>query len=81
MGYWIEGPDYVAPPPLTHDEIDATDRATIKTHLQTWIGTDGCAWSEDAAKEAKEFAKTLGLKIKLSDADSICAEIASEWAE
>jgi hypothetical protein len=79
MGYWITGPNYVAPPPITHDEIDAANRALIKSHLQGWIGLDGQEWSQDAVKEAKSFAKTLGLKIKNSDANAICVEIANEW--
>lgn len=82
MGFYIIGPDYVEPEPLIHDTIDAVARAAIKLHLQTWVGTSNKKWSADAVKEGIKYSKqALNLKIKKADAESICLEIANEWAE
>ena len=81
MGYKITGPNYVAPDPPENDELDTTQRASLKTHIQNWIGLDGQEDSQAAIKEGKQYARqTWDLKLKNRDVDVICREIAIEWA-
>lgn len=81
MGFWIEGPNYVPPAPVVNDVLSVAQRAELKTHLQTWIGLDGCRWSADAVKEGLAYAnEEWSLKLKKDDVEALCVEIAQEWA-